>query len=212
MVWDTGPPRDWEERWGSAGLNELLPYDDVAEEQYFDSRLAQLGLQPSDIDTVVLSHLHLDHAANARLFEGAGARFVTHEKEVEVGFSFDDPFLGGYCKADYEGLEFETVSGDTQLYPGISVIEVPGHSVGTMALRVDLPDSGTMIFTSDAADSRENYGPPPVGNIVNWCNATFAESVEKLRALEQETGGTLVFSHDYEQLHSLKLAPDAHYT
>lgn len=212
MVWDTGAPRDWEERWAPAGLNDLLPYDDVSEEQYFDSRLMQLGFEPDDIDTVVLSHLHLDHSANAKLFEGTGARFVTHEKEVAVAESMEEPFLGGYCKADFEGLDLEGISGDVELYPGISVIEAPGHSPGVMALRVDLPDSGTMIFTSDACDSRENWGPPPLGNIVNWCNATYMESVEKLRAIAEETDATVVFSHDYEQLHSLKLSPDGFYT
>lgn len=42
----------------------LLPYDNVCEDEYLDSRLKQLGLAPGDIDFVVFSHLHFDHAGS----------------------------------------------------------------------------------------------------------------------------------------------------
>ena len=185
LLFDTSPPRDWEERWAESGLNDLLPYDDVSEEQYLDARLEQLGVAPADIDTVVLSHLHLDHVGNARMFEPGGARFLVHRDELERATSFEGPYDIGYFKVDYEGLPWETLTGDVELYPGITLLEVPGHTPGTMAMRVDLPESGTVIFTSDAVDSAENYGPPPVGSAINYCNAQAARSIERIRALAE---------------------------
>ena len=76
LLWDTSCPRDWEERWEPTGLQDFFPYDKVTEEEYLDSRLNQLGLQPGDIDFVVLSHLHFDHAGNVNLFKETNARLV----------------------------------------------------------------------------------------------------------------------------------------
>ena len=35
-------------------------------------------------------------------------------------------FTGAHLKTDYEGLNFETVSGDTEFLPGVTLIETPG--------------------------------------------------------------------------------------
>lgn len=212
ILWDTAAPRDWETRWVPTGLHEYFPYDQVTEEQYLDSRLRQLNLEPGDIDTVVLSHLHFDHAGNAKAFQGTGARLVVHADERDGAFGIEGAFAGAHLKADYDGLEFETVKGDTELVPGVTLLEVPGHTWGTMALRVDLPDSGTLVFANDAIYMRESYGPPPVGAAIVWDNRKWLASVEKIRGIAERTGGTVIFGHDPEQLTQLRLAPDAHYT
>ncbi|MGK3107064.1 hypothetical protein [Streptomyces sp. WAC05858] len=35
-----------------------------------------------------------------------------------------------------------------------------GHTPGTMAMKVELPETGTMLFTSDAVYMGDSYGPP----------------------------------------------------
>ncbi len=212
MLWDTSCPRDWEERWVPTGLHEFFPYDRVTEEQYLDQRLAQLGLGPENLDYVVFSHLHFDHAGNAKMFQGTGPRLVVNDKEQEFALGFEGLFTGAHLKTDYEGLEFETVSGDTEFLPGVTLIEAPGHTPGTMALRVDLADEGTMIFTSDAIYMGDSYGPPPVpAAIVNDLSQWYA-SVEKLRGIAEQTQANVVFGHDAEQLWSLRRSPDGYYT
>lgn len=212
LLWDTSCPRDWEQRWEPTGLQEFFPYDRVAEEQYLDSRLTQLGVGPGDLDYVVLSHLHFDHAGNARSFAGTGAKLVCHEREKEFAFGFDGLFTGAHLKTDYEGLDFETVSGDTEILPGVTLIEAPGHTPGQLAMQVDLPDSGTMIFTSDAIYMGDSYGPPATAAaIVNDLTAWYG-SVEKIRTLAEKTNATVVFGHDVEQMRSLRKAPTGSYT
>jgi glyoxylase-like metal-dependent hydrolase (beta-lactamase superfamily II) len=211
LLWDTSCPRDWESRWEPTGLQEFFPYDEVSEEQYLDRQLGALGVSPADLSHVLMSHLHFDHAGNVRTFAGTGAKLICNDKEKEFAFGFEGPFTGAHLKADYEGIDFETVSGDTGILPGVSVIEAPGHTPGTMAMRVDLPETGTMIFTSDAVYMGDAYGPPATpAAIVNDLTAWYA-SVEKIRKIAEETNATVIFGHDSEQMKTLRRAPEGFY-
>jgi len=211
LLWDTSCPRDWEEHWAPTGLQDFFPYDKVSEEEYLDSRLKQLNLTPGDIDYVVFSHLHFDHAGNAKLFKATDARLICSDVEKEFAFGYEGPFNGAHLKADYEGLEFETVSGDAEFLPGVSFIQTPGHTVGSMSMRVDLPESGTMIFTADAVYRGESFGPPTVPAAIVNNLEQFYSSVEKLRGIAEDTDATVVFGHDPAQISTLRLAPEGSY-
>ena len=185
LLWDTSCPRDWETRWAPTGLQDFFPYEKVSDDEYLDSRLKQIGVAPGDIDYVVLSHLHFDHAGNVQLF-----------KETN---------------ADYEDLNFETVDGDAEFLPGVSFIQTPGHTPGSMSMRVDLPETGTMIFTADAVYMGASYGPPAVPAAIVNNLEQFYSSVEKLRGIATEANATVVFGHDPDQIKELRTAPEGSY-
>ena len=101
------------------------------------------------------------------------AKLICHQKEKDFALGFDGLVTGAHLKTDYEGLEFETVSGDTEFLPGVTLLETPGHTTGSMSMQVELPDCGTMIFTSDAVYMGDSYGPPAtpaaiVNNLEQW--------------------------------------------
>lgn len=210
LLWDTSCPRDWETRWVPFGMQEFFPYDQVSESEYLDSRLHEEGLELSDIDYVVLSHLHFDHAGNAQLFKGTNAKMVCSKNEHDFAFGFDGVFSGGHLKSDYDGLKWETVDGDTELLPGVTLIQVPGHTPGTMAMRVDLPETGTMIFTSDAVFMGDTFGPPATPGFLINDLTTWYPSVEKVRKLAEESNAMLVFGHDSVQMTKLRTAPESY--
>ncbi len=211
LLWDTSCPRDWQTRWVPTGLQDFFPYDRVTEQQYLDSRLQQLGVGLDEIDYVVLSHLHFDHAGNAGLFRGTNAKMVVNAKEKEFAFGYEGEFNGAHLLADYDGIDWQTVDGDTELLPGVTLIEAPGHTVGTMSMKVDLPETGSMIFTSDAVYMGDSYGPPATpAAIVNDLSAWYA-SVEKIRGIAQESDATVVFGHDAAQMQTLRTSPEGFY-
>lgn len=212
ILWDTSCPRDWEARWAPTGFQEFFPYDNVSEDEYLDTRLRQLGLEAGDIDIVIMSHLHFDHAGNLRTFARTGTRLICNDKEYEFANGFDGLFKGAHLKSDYEGIKFDTVSGDTEIVPGVTVLETPGHTPGCMSLQLDLADTGTMIFTSDAVYMKASYGPPALGAAIVWDNQAWLRSVEKLRGIAERTDATLVFGHDPEQIGELRIAPAGSYT
>ncbi|MCD7100755.1 N-acyl homoserine lactonase family protein [Pseudoclavibacter sp. 13-3] len=212
LLWDTGVPRDWETRWQPTGFQDFFPVkEDPTGPGYLDSALADLGLTPDDIDVLVLSHLHFDHAANTKLFNPERTRIVANADEIAGAFAIDGVFKGAHLVSDYDGVKIEAVSGDEEIWPGVSVIFTPGHTWGTMSLRVDLPNDGTKIFTSDAVYLGESYGPPAIGAGIVWDSVKWLESVEKLRGIADRTQAQLIFGHDPEQRKQLRLAPEGGY-
>lgn len=213
VLWDTGVPRDWESRWAPTGFQEFFPVqEDPSGPGYLDTALASIGFSPSDIDLLVLSHLHFDHAANARDFDNGTTRILANDKEIAGASAIDGIFQGAHLVSDYQGLPLEAVSGDCEILPGISVIETPGHTWGTMSLRVDLPHDGTYIFTSDAVYLGESWGPPATGAAIVWDNLKWLESVGKLRRIAAKCDATVIFGHDSEQRKQLTLAPNGYYS
>jgi glyoxylase-like metal-dependent hydrolase (beta-lactamase superfamily II) len=81
-----------------------------------------------------------------------------------------------------------------------------------MSMQVDLVDSGTMIFTSDAVFMGASYGPPVFPGVLVHNLEQFYASVEKLRAIQEKTNATMVFGHDAYQIHQLRTAPHGFYT
>ena len=124
--------------------------------------------------------------------------------------SGDGPFNGAHLKADYEHLTFETVDGDAEFLPGVSFIQTPGHTPGSMSMRVDLPETGTIIFTADAVYMGASYGPPAVpAAIVNNLEQFYA-SVEKVRDIATKSDATVVFGHDADQIKQLRTVPGSY--
>lgn len=213
ILWDTGVPRDWETRWEPTGFQDFFPVqEDPAGPGYLDTALANLELAPEDIDVLVLSHLHFDHAANAKMFLNGKTKILAHADEIEGVKSIEGEFAGAHLVSDFSGLPLEAIHEDGEVAPGVSVIHTPGHTWGTMSLQVDLPDDGTHIFTSDAVYLGASWGPPAIGAGIVWDSVQWLESVDKLRRIQERTGATMVFGHDAEQRKGLRIAPDGHYS
>ncbi|MBC7594453.1 MAG: N-acyl homoserine lactonase family protein [Kineosporiaceae bacterium] len=212
LLWDAGVPRDWETRWAPPGFNEVFPVDTVTEDMWLDSRLRQLNLEPGDIDYLVLSHLHLDHAANAQLWANTGTKIIVDEEEKKGALSFDGYSLGAHIKSDYDGLELSTIGEDTEILPGIKLLRTPGHTWGTLSLQVDLADEGTMIFASDSLYRSESYGPPAIAAGIVYDTVSWFKSVEKIRGVAEKTDAKIVFGHDGDQIKELKTGVGNYYT
>lgn len=193
------------------GLVSVFPYY-RRDDQDFVNQLALTGTKPQDIKTVVLSHMHLDHAGNLNLF--AHADVYVHRKDFEYGqtlvhLSPDPAKHGAYVKADMEVpvKQFHLVEEDFELVPGVEVISVPGHTPGILGVIVHLEKEGTLIFPQDAIYTRENYGPPAKASGIMYDNLAFFNSIEKIRDYEKKYNAKIMFSHDMEFFKTLKLAP-----
>lgn len=207
LLWDTSVPPNWETHWQKSGGQELFPYDAATTDQHLENVLKGLGVSSEQITHVCLSHLHQDHAGNLGLFKDSPAQIVCSRAEWEGATSFAGNALGAHIKQDYLNIPMTTIDEDTEIVPGVTMRMMPGHTWGTSVLQVDLPQSGTMVFTSDAIYRSENFGPPATGSAIVWDQNLWLESVEKIRVLVDETDATVVFGHDADQRRQLQFAP-----
>ena len=86
VLFDTGCNPNWggpNGRWPVDGLQELFPHIG-GEECMLPARLDMMGVGPDDIDYVVLSHLHCDHAGCVEYFRKS--KLIVHEDEFAGAF------------------------------------------------------------------------------------------------------------------------------
>ena len=96
--------------------------------------LANENLKPEDIDILILTQLHFDHALNARLFKNAAV--YVQKKEYDF-MNNPHPMMAGLYNPEFiEGLKLEIIDGEKEIVSGVKVIPVPGHTVGTQAVAV----------------------------------------------------------------------------
>lgn len=123
------------------------------------------GLTTSDITHVVLSHLHFDHVGNLPLFEKA--EILLSEKEWNSAGKEPDEW---HCRQTYSYLRergnYSFVREGDRLTDRVSVMELPGHTMGQIGLRCVEEADGTdlvqgrsttnktTIFCGDAIKNR----------------------------------------------------------
>jgi N-acyl homoserine lactone hydrolase len=108
-------------------------------------RLKKLGIDPGEIDAVVLSHVHWDAAANADLFPNA--EIVLHEKELAYAETpaEHDADTPGYIGRALRRLRLRPVAGEQDIATGVRLVELPGHSPGSIGALV-----GDALLAGDA--------------------------------------------------------------
>jgi N-acyl homoserine lactone hydrolase len=133
----------------TGGRRILVDVAQVGRRVLILERLSQRGLSPEDIDTVVLTHAHWDHLLNADLFEHAEFVVHTDEREYVRHPHANDWATPKYTDAILGRLRVHEVREGDQVAPGVTVIETPGHTVGSISLLVDDPD-GPLCVAGDA--------------------------------------------------------------
>ncbi len=112
--------------------------------------LKSRGLEPRDIPTVFLSHLHHDHSYNVDLFPRA--RFIVSRREWDYAADPHpkDLLMPWGIREQLSKSSIELIEGEGQLDPGIEFFPAPGHTPGCYALELNTAEYGTVIVAGDA--------------------------------------------------------------
>jgi N-acyl homoserine lactone hydrolase len=183
----------------------------VAPEDQVVQRLEALDLTPGDIDLVVQSHLHFDHAG--------GLEWLTHApilvQREELSFAFYPPVYQRdiYVRADFDhDLNWRQLEGDHDVFGDgrLIVLSTPGHTRGHQSLMVHLDSGRTVILLADAAYLLAKMRQRAIPGVV-WSPDAMVSSWERIEALEREHEAMLIATHDLDFRERLKLAPDGWY-
>ncbi|MEH7387268.1 MBL fold metallo-hydrolase [Bacillus sp. JJ1521] len=119
--------------------DKLIRNFGVLEESSIDRSLAQLGLSTSDIDIVLMTHLHFDHACGLTKWENGklvptfeNAVIYTSNVEWEEMRNPNIRSKATYWKDNWEAIEHQvkTFREKLDVVEGISMVHTGGHSDG----------------------------------------------------------------------------------
>lgn len=167
--------------------------------------LRALGVEPDAITDVVVTHLHYDHAGNFGLFPSA----TFHVQDLEMQFATGRHMCHAPLREAYEAEDVIAVvrevyrgrvqfhNGTSQLFPGIGLHLIGGHTMGLQAVSVET-QRGVVVLASDASHyyaNMESERPFPIVYNVG----DMVEGWKRLSALA-ETPEHIVPGHDPEVL------------
>lgn len=166
--------------------------------------LARLGLQPSDIDLVFISHLHFDHAGG--LCDLPGCEVHVHRDELAAAQTGLDGGIFADELANSPHWRLQT--DEYELAPGVHAITTPGHTAGHMSLLIYLPKGRPVILCGDAADLSENLTHEIAPGCCWRDNVEQAlTSIRKLKALAHSANAQLWPNHDMAFFKTLPAFP-----
>lgn len=178
----------------------------VTHEKNVIAQLAGLGVRPDDIDTLICTHFDVDHAGYHDAFAQAG--FVVQRAHYALAHGGHPRYAGARAHWDHPALRYRLVDGDTELLPGLTLVETSGHAPGHQSVLVRLPRTGAVLLAGDAVVLRRVFIADRRAWPIDDNEEELRASTRKLLAMvARERVALVVCGHDGEQWQVLKKAP-----
>jgi glyoxylase-like metal-dependent hydrolase (beta-lactamase superfamily II) len=163
--------------------------------------LARLGVAAERVTDVVITHLHYDHVGNFDLFPVAALHLQDLEMRYATGRHMaHDCFRGAYEVEDVVGMVRSVYAGrvrfhdgDAELFPGLSVHLIGGHTMGLQVVRV-ATRRGWVVLASDASHFYANFEAVRPFPIV-WSVGDMVEGYARIRSLA-DSAAHIIPGHD----------------
>jgi N-acyl homoserine lactone hydrolase len=164
------------------------------------AQLDQLGVKPSDIQAMAISHTHPDHIGNVEMFPDT----MLYVQKVE--YEWPGANNAPRFKLEHPVTKLE---GDRDIFGdgSLVILSTPGHTPGHQSLLVKLPKTGEVILSGDAVHFKSNWENRgvPVNNVSK--EQTLA-SMQKIADRLAQDKGQLWINHDKAQRDTLKMSPE----
>ncbi len=171
-----------------------------------ETSLAALGVEPPDIDVVVATHLHFDHAGGGTVRDPDGslkpsfprARYVVSRGEYDFARLDNERVRASYIPANFEPLAaagcLDLVEGGSEIVPGVWLVPTPGHTPHHQSIRVDLGGE-EVLYLADLVPTTAHL---PLPWIMGYDVEPLVTLESKRAALTRaaEEGWWLAFEHD----------------
>jgi N-acyl homoserine lactone hydrolase len=199
FLWDTGVADAV-----AAMPNGLAPADPKAvywhRPKTLAAQLDQLGVKPTDIKAMAVSHTHPDHIGNVEMFPTA--MLYVQKAEYEWPGANDAPRF----KPEHPVTE---LVGDRDVFGdgSLTILSTPGHTPGHQSLLVKLPKTGAIVLTGDAVHFKSNWDNRGVP-VNNASKEQTLASMQKISETLTNEKAQLWINHDKAQRDGLKMAPE----
>ena len=178
----------------------------VERSSHLEKGLARQNLSPEDIDLVLLTHLHADHAGGVIKLDKDGrksprfpnARHVVQIKEWEEAMHPDERTSATYFTSSLKILEekklLELIDGEDEAATGIKLINTGGHTPGHQAVLIE-DGENKILWAGDIIPSTHHLRIPYVASVDLVPRETMEQKKRFLRMCSED-GWILAFDHD----------------
>jgi glyoxylase-like metal-dependent hydrolase (beta-lactamase superfamily II) len=173
-----------------------------------DHTLAEAGLEAADIDIVLASHLHFDHAGGFTAVGESGrivprfprARYVVRTAEWEDATHPHERNRASYLPENFVPLAeagvLDLVAGDEWIMPGVRVVRTGGHAMHHQIVMIE-SEGRTAVFAADLMPTTAHIDEPWIMGYDLYPMDTLAFKRQFVReAIEREY--LVFFEHDPE--------------
>lgn len=162
--------------------------------------LDKLGVKPSDIKAMAISHTHPDHVGNVEMFPTT--MLYVQKAEYEWPGANNAPRF----KAEHPVTKLE---GDRDVFGdgSVTILSTPGHTPGHQSLLVKLAKTGALVLSGDAVHFSSNWEIRAVPSMNSNKEQTQA-SMQKIADTLSREKAQLWINHDKAQRDGLKMSPE----
>jgi glyoxylase-like metal-dependent hydrolase (beta-lactamase superfamily II) len=187
-------------------FRDIFGVDNDGEPTRLENAIRAAGFEPHDVDIVLNTHLHFDHAGGnvVRAEDGAllpafpGARHVVQKGELDFAHSPNERIRASYLLHNVDPVAdaglWDPVQGNAVVTEGVRVVHTPGHTPWHHSVLVD-SDGEVACFLADVCPTAAHLPLPWIMGYDLEPLVTL-ESKRGLWARALEEGWLLVFEHD----------------
>ena len=176
----------------------------ITESEEIGPLMRQRGLNPADVRTVILTHLHQDHEGGIHHFPNA--EFIVSRKEWEVAQGFAGR-MAGYLNyrwgenfrptlIDFTDPAYGSFPHSQQITDGLYCLPTPGHSDGQLSILLD-DGHQRFLFAGDVAYTEAALMDGVLDGVTLDLD-TAAQSMQRTRDLVLASPTIFLPSHDPE--------------
>ncbi len=148
----------------------------VERESNLEKSFSDMGLTKEDINFVILSHLHFDHAGGIvginpegkRIPRFSNARYIIQAEEWKYALQPDERTRATYMVENFKTLEesgrVDLVNGEEEIVPGIKVKRAGGHTKGLQVVFIQ-GGGETIVYPSDIIPTVSHLRVPYVAGV-----------------------------------------------
>ncbi len=198
LLIDTGNGDKWDEKTAKM-------YGIDVNSSNMEKALSQYGITPAEITDVILTHLHFDHAGGSTKKVGSeliptfpNAKYYVQKDHFGWAVKPTEKDRASFIPENYTALKehgvLEFTEGDGELFSGISVIPVFGHTMAMQMVKISDTEE-TILYCADLMPTSAHV---PYPYIIAFDNYPLTTLEEKKKILPQayEEQWIIVFEHD----------------
>jgi len=167
--------------------------------------LAKHGLSTQDVTDVIITHMHFDHVGGATYYEGdtlkltfPNAMYYIQSEQWEWANHPSDKDRASYMPENFKPIEeagrLMRLDGPKELFPGVEVLVMYGHTPGMQLPKIS-DGTSTLLYCADLMPTASHI---PLPYIMSYDNHPLITLEEKKRILPKAVAENwiLAFEHD----------------